>query len=163
MPRSEDALQAQHVLLGGSIEGAVQLFFQASLAYMDPSTRDEGRGMLQSLMLPFQSHSIWDRLPGNRLFSSRLGDEQQQLVWRSYVVGATPENGYRVDVDALDIRFERGYLREADERGTPVFLLSCRADVPRALYLLPDEDSGLWFVNVWDELLEDVRPPLTDR
>jgi len=163
MPRSHDALQAQHVLLGGSIEEAAQLFFEACSASMDPSTRDEGRGLLQHLVQPLNSASNWARLPGNRMFSSRSSDERQQHVWRSYLVGATPEHGYRVDVGAWELRFEWGYLREADERGTSVFLLSSGADVPWALCLLQDEDSGLWFVNVWDELLAEVRPPLTDR
>ncbi len=160
LPQTLDEMKAQHGLLGTTPEGAVKNFIDACFVYMNPDTRDSGREMLQYLALPLRGEANWDRLSSLRLFSQYLIDPDRQHIWRSYAKGATPENGYRMDPNNWELNFERGYLKD-DGRGIPVNLHSSGADEPRAVYVKQDEKTGLWHINAWDELLEDVRPPLT--
>jgi len=158
LPQTLDEMKAQHVLLGTTPEGAVKNFIDACFVYMNPDTRDAGCKMLQYLALPLMSDANWDRLPGNRLFSQYLVDGDRQHVWRSYAKGATPENGYRMNPNNWELNFEQGYLKD-EGRGIPVNLHSSGADGPRVVYIKQDEETELWHINNWEELLEDVRPP----
>ena len=163
LPQTLDEMKAQHVLLGVTPEGAVEAFVGACFVYMQPGTRDAGREMLQYLALPLGAETSWDRLPSQRLFREFLAEVDRHHVWRSYVKGATPENGYRMDPEDWELDVQRARADEDDARGVPVQVRSSGADGPRTVYLMQDQGSGLWFVNAWDELLQDVRPPMAER
>lgn len=163
LPQTLDEMKAQHVLLGVTPEGAVEAFVGACFVYMQPGTRDAGREMLQFLALPLGGEAAWDRLPQQRSFLQSLAEVDRQHVWRSYVKGATPENGYRMDPSDWELDVERTRTDEDDARGVPVHVRSSGADDLRAAYAKLDRASGLWYVSDWDELLQDVRPPMEDR
>jgi len=156
LAQSLDQMEAQHVLLGVTPEGAVKNFIDACFVYMNPATRNAGREMLRYLAPPLQSESSWDRLPGNRLFSERLSDPRYAHVWRSYAKGATLENGYRMDPGDWELNFDRGYLEDSG-RGIGLKLQSGGADMPRVVYVKKNEKTGLYYVTDWKELLSDVR------
>lgn len=163
LPQTLDEMKAQHVLLGVTPEGAAEAFVGACFVYMQPGTRDAGREMLQFLALPLGGEAAWDRLPRQRSFVESLVEVDRQHVWRSYVKGATPENGYRMDPSDWELDVERRRTDEDDARGVPVHVRSSGADGPRTVYVQLDRESGLWYVTDWDELLQDVRSPVADR
>ncbi|MGI5816547.1 MAG: DUF6935 domain-containing protein [Armatimonadota bacterium] len=160
LPQTLDEMKAQHVLLGAQPEGAVKNFIDACFVYANPETRQVGREMLQYLAIPLKSEANWDRLPGNRLFAERLTDQSYAHVWRSYAVGATPENGYLMDPDNWELNVERTYRHDDDERGLQVYLRSGGADAPRVVYVKQSTTTGLWYVNIWHTLFVDIRPPV---
>lgn len=159
LPQTLDEMKAQHVLLGVEPQGAVKCFLDACFVYMNEGTRDQGREMIQFLAIPLKSDANWDRLPGNRLFAERLTDPGFAHVWRSYAVGATPENGYLMDPDNWELSFERTHREEGDDRGTQVYLRSGGADNPRVVYVKQSTTTGLWYLNIWNTLFVDIRPP----
>ncbi len=161
LPQTLDEMKAQHVLLGAEPQGAVKNFLDACFVYMNPETRSAGREMLQYLTIPLKSDANWDRLPSNRLFAERLTDERYAHVWRSYAVGATPANGYAMDPNEWELNFERTHRHDDDERGLQVYLRSGGADAPRVVYVLQSTQTDLWYVNIWNSLFVDVRPPET--
>lgn len=163
LPQTLDEMKAAHILLGVTPEGAVEAFFGACFVFMQPATQDAGREMLQYVALPLRGEATWDRLPDHRLFLQFLADADRQHVWRSYVKGATPENGYRMDPADWELEVERTRVDEEDSRGVPVRLRSSGADGTRTVYVVQDRESGLWYVNDWRELLQDVHPPMADR
>lgn len=163
LPQTLDEMKAQHVLLATTPEGAVEAFFGACFVYMNPATRDAGREMLQYLALPLKGEASWDRLPSQRLFTQYLVDVDRQHVWRSYAKGATPENGYRINPNDWELDVEATRLAEDEDRGLQVHVNSSGADAPRVVYVKQDRESGLWYVSDWDELLEDVRSPMSAR
>ena len=161
LPQTLDEMKAQHVLLGAEPQGAVKNFLDACFVYMNPDTRDAGREMLQYLTIPLKSDANWDRSPGNRLFADRLTDANYAHVWRSYAIGATPENGYEMDPSNWELNFERTHRRDKDDRGLQVYLRSGGADLPRVVYVKQSTQTGLWYVNIWNSLYSDIRPPET--
>jgi len=162
LSRTLDEMAAQHVLLGTTPEGAVTEFIEACFVYMNPATRDAGREMLQFLALPLQSDADWDQLPGQRLFVEYLVDGDRRHIWRSYIKGSSPENGYRMNPDDWILSFARGEF-EDEGRSMSVDVYSSGADDPRPVYAKLDQESGLWYVASWDALLQPVRPPVARR
>lgn len=162
LPQTLDEVQAQHGLVATTPEGAVTAFIEACFVYMNPATRDAGRAMLQFLALPLRSDAEWDRLPGQRLFSDYLVDGDRHHVWRSYIKGSSPENGYRMNPDDWILSFARGEF-ENEGRRMSVDIYSSGADDPRPVFAEVDEASGLWYVASWDALLQPVRPPAVRR
>lgn len=162
LPQTLDEMKAQHVLLGVQPEGAVKSFIDACFVYANPETRDQGREMLQYLAIPLKSDANWDSSPGNRLFAERLTDERYAHVWRSYAVGATPENGYQMDPSNWELNFERIHRHDDDDRGLQVYLRSGGADTSRVVYVKQSTTTGLWYLNIWHTLFVDIRPPAQD-
>lgn len=161
LPQTLDEMKREHILLGTEPQGAVKNFLNACFVYMNPETRDAGREMLQYLTIPLKGDATWDRSPGNRLFVERLTSDGYAHVWRSYAIGATPENAYLMDPDDWELNFERTHRHENDDRGLQVYLRSGGADNPRVVYVLQSTQTGLWYVNIWNTLFADVRPPDT--
>ena len=119
--------------------------------------------MLQYLALPLGGEATWDRLPSQRLFLQSLAEVDRRHLWRSYVKGATAENGYRMDPGDWALDVERTSVDEGDPRGVLVQVRSGGADGPRTVFVMQDRESRLWYVNDSDELLQDVRPPMAER
>ena len=159
LPQTLDEMKAQHVLLGGEPQGAVKCFLDACFVYMNPETRDVGRQMLGYLAMPLWGDAAWDTSAGHRLFVERLRGPEFAHIWRSYAVGATPQNGYQMDPDNWRLNFERTNQLDGDARGLQVYLRSGGADMPRVVYVLQSDQSGLWHVNDWFQLFVGVRPP----
>lgn len=162
LPQTLDEMKAQHVLLGTTPEGAVTSFIEACFVYMNPATRDAGREMLQFLALPLQFDVEWDRMPSQRRFSEYLLDGDHHHVWRSYIKGSSPENGYRMNPDDWILSFARGDFEDKDRTAT-IDIYSSGADDPRPVHVKLDQESGLWYVADWDALLQEVRPPVPGR
>lgn len=91
---------------------------------------------------------------GRQFLRDRMAND---YVPRSYLVGATPENGYsptpplRIEVLAQSNAFDdEGYAR--------LHLRSGGADQPRPIVLRLKPSSGQWFL--WEQLLlAGIRPP----
>ena len=153
-----EGMKALHAEVGTSPEGALKLWFDAVFLYMDPETRDVGRQCLSYLTIGLKDDPDWDRTPSNRIFVDRMKDEAYHHIFRSYAKGATPDNGYRMDVAGFALDVEQS-ARDAHGRGWKVVLRSGGADMPRPVYLKQSTSTDLWYVSLWANVYVDVRPP----
>lgn len=132
------------------------MWFEAVLAYLEPSTRALAAESLAYLTIPFKNDPDWARRPSNGTFVSRLEDERHHHIFRSYAKGTSPETGYRFDHFELDVVLSR----DAGPRGWTVHLRSSGADNPRPFYLKKSTQTGLWFVDQFGNAYVGVRPPV---
>lgn len=151
LPRTYKEFKSRYQQEGKTPEGAVRLYFEAVFCYMNPSLRDEAGKMLRySLYLdrPIEQYSV------HKTFLDRLRDPNMAYIFKSYAVGATPENGYQMSPD----NFELEFTRKAEESDyLRLFLRNGGADSPRAVWV--KEYDGLWYViNNCNTYLQ-VRPP----
>lgn len=92
-----------------------------------------------------------------QLIRSQIGGRGHML--RSYMAGATPENGYRLPQPPFRVECtENLYSGDPESGQFKVFVASSGADSPRPVTLRRGED-GLWRAAEWSSLLLGVREP----
>ncbi len=159
LPSTYDEFAERHRQIGKVQAEVLRLWFDACFVYMNPETRDEGRRMLQHLTVPLRDFDDWDRETTNQNFVERLQKEEFQHIWRSYAIGAEPDNGYAMDPDDYQLRiaFDRA---DRFQRGWEIGLVSSGAPkTQRPVYLKRNVDDGLWYVSAFANLYVNVPPP----
>jgi hypothetical protein len=92
------------------------------------------------------------------LIRSQVGGQGYRL--RSYVEGATPENGYRLPEPPYRVICSANpYSGDLESGEFKVFVASSGADSPRPVTVRRGED-GLWRASEWSSLLLGVREPV---
>ncbi len=93
------------------------------------------------------------------LIRSQIG--QRPYIVRSYLDGATPENGYALRGGSCILHISRNAYSGAEESGRcKVFVACSGADSPRPV-MLARNDLGIWKAAEWSSLLVGVRPPVS--
>lgn len=155
LPRDYGEFKARYAQEGRTPEGAMKLYFDAVFCYIDPATRDEGSKMLRYTLRLRQG---WEKTAYNRTFVERMEDPDREYFFRSYAVGARPENNYAMDRN--DYRLD--IVKRWSGHSSGDLQLSLRnggADNPRTVYLR--KFDGLWFVTNNSSTFLDVRRPVT--
>ena len=151
LPATYQEFKARYQTEGRTMEGAAHLYFEAVFCYMNKASRPEASKMLRYAMyLPMvleESHSY-------STFVSRLKDPTYHYIFRSFVVGTSPENSYKIDPNnfKLDIAYKR---QESD-----FFHLGIRssgADSTRSIWMQQHDD--LWYVVNNAATYAQVRAP----
>ncbi|MDL2263976.1 hypothetical protein LJC31_04930 [Synergistaceae bacterium OttesenSCG-928-I11] len=153
LPRDYQDFKARYQKEGRTMEGAAHLYFEAVFCYLDESKQEEASKMLRYAMyLPMPL----ERSNNYRTFLGRLNDESYHYIFRSFAVGATPENSYSMSPDnfRLDIISKK---KESDY--TQLSLRSSGADSPRSLWM--QEHDGLWYTINNASTYAQVREPKT--
>lgn len=151
-----DELRRRHETEGTTPEGALRLWFEAAFLFFDKATESEGRKALQYLTIPYKENDNWDRSGAASTFLTQIRREPHIL--RSYLRGATPENGYRADTSRVELNIERS-VEDKYNRGWNVTLRSSGADMPRPVYLRKSTKTGLWFVDNHANVYVGIRKP----
>jgi len=151
LPRDFQEFKARYQTEGRSMEGAAHMYFEAVFSYLDKETRSEASKMLRYAMYnpaPIENSSYF------ATFVERLKDESHHHIFRSFAVGATPENNYRMSPDnfKLDIVSKR---KESDF--TNLFIRSGGADNLRGVWM--QEHDGLWYMINNASTYVGVKPP----
>lgn len=151
------SLLAEHEATGAEPAGAITVWLKAAMyaGDPDPGTREAGLQVVQHLSLPLKDDDAWQSRSSNQTFKDRL--QSHRHVFRSYAVGATPENNYAVDPSAYSIVVD--HVQEGDPRGLKVFVVCNGADSPRPVYLKKSTQTGLYYLNNYANLYVDVRAP----
>jgi len=126
-------------------------WLQGLLMYL-AGDKDAGPAQMNSLMK--------EPDPGLQTFHGTL-DATKAYIWRSYVKGATPENGYSVpDVKSfeVDTYFQPGQAPTPTSTRIGLFVRSSGADTARPV-LLQKDDRGQWRLTDYSSLCVGVRPP----
>ncbi len=85
--------------------------------------------------------------------------ENNKLIPNSYIVGATPENGYTVKQPyEYDLSVN---LIAKSEAGTKVMVKSSGASNKRSI-TLKKNNRGYWKATIWTSVLADIKPAVED-
>jgi hypothetical protein len=152
------AWKARHAVEGTTPEGALKVWLDATLLWGAGEEADRALAaeVIQYLTIPLKDSPDWPRLPTNRTFVGQM--EGMPYIFRSYAVGATPENEYAMD--PANWRLNVKQVHEPGPRGTRVDVVSGGADSPRPVYMKQSEQTGLWYLNVWANTYVGIRKPI---
>lgn len=134
---------------GSDPSSVLPVWFHALLLYSEPQTIGTGRAVLQEL----NSYPSWETGSSGYFFKQQI--ESSPYIVRSYFAGATPENGYALDPNNLEITITRV---DPGDGYTKIFVQSSGADSPRPITLKLN-DSGLWQVDEFSSIYAGVRSP----
>ncbi|MBW2255929.1 MAG: hypothetical protein JRI25_15205 [Deltaproteobacteria bacterium] len=158
-PSGFEAWKARHAVEGTSAEGTVKVWLDATLLWANGDEADRALAVevIQYLTIPLKDEPDWPKRPTNQTFVQQM--EEKPYIFRSYAVGATPENEYAMDPADWKLNVRR-IEAPADDRGTRVEIISGGADSPRPIYMKQSEQTGLWYVNVWANTYVGIRKPI---
>jgi|GEM_PF-1213452 len=150
----------RHATDGATPEGTLKLWLTAVIQYGSDNLSEalRGRDALAYLSIDFKDEPEWWTLSSYQTFVERTWTKP--YIFRSYAVGATPENGYAIDFDAFELNVSKSEEDMAGDRGWAVHLVSGGADSPRPIYLKKSTTTGLYFLYNFDNAYVDIRQPL---
>ena len=144
---------ARHKVMGKNPEDAIALWVEATIR-----AQNGEKGAMKALgylSIVYKKNKSW------RSESHFMGKiEDNEPCFRSLVIGATPENGYRVDMDNIKINVRDGNSKSSD--GEKWFVVSSGADTPRPVHVKKSSKSGLYFIYNFSSLHVDVKPAITN-
>lgn len=157
LPKTFSQFKARYAKEARTPEGAIKLYFDAVFAFIDSNTRAEGTNMLRySLRL----NKGWEKGPNNQTFVNRMKNPSYEYIFRSFAVGATPENNYSMNKDKYKINIIKKWTGHPSG-DLQITLQSGGADSPRAVYL--QKEGDLWFMVNNAGTYADVRRPVKGK
>ena len=105
----------RHKTLGHVPQNAIALWLEAAIKAQ--SNDPEGWAALTELSLPLRDDPKWATHGRNTYFVKAIHEDNP--VFRSFMIGATPENNYAVDMNNLQIKV--AYENEPDTRGRKIY------------------------------------------
>jgi hypothetical protein len=146
------SLLDRHKSLGKTPQNAIALWIEAAIRAQNGEA--EGWNALRELTLPLRDESSWQSQGRNTYFVKAL--QEDNPVFRSFIVDATPENNYTVDLTNIRIRI--AYENKRDSRGRKFMLISSGSSMPRPIYIQQSTKSKLFYVNEYSSMYVDVKP-----
>jgi len=150
LPRDFQDFKARYDKEARTPEGAVHLYFEAVFCYLDEGTRPEASKMLRYAL--HQSAPI-ENTGTLRRFVERMKDESYHYIFRSFAVGATPENNYDMSPDDFELEYISKSKQGSD---TQLLIHNGGADSPRSVRVR--QYDGLWYMSSNSNTYVDVRP-----
>ena len=151
LPRDYQEFKARYEKEARTIEGAAHLYFEAVFCYLNEATRTEASKMLRYAM--YLAMPI-ERSNNYATFVNRLKDESYHYIFRSFAIGATPENSYQMSPDSFKLNV---VSKRKESDFTHLSLRSSGADNPRNVWM--KEYDGLWYMINNAGTYAEVREP----
>jgi len=151
LPRDYQEFKARYQNEGRTMQGAAHLYFEAVFCYLNKDTRDEASKMVRYAMylsMPLEQSYNY------ATFVNRMKDESYHYIFRSFAVGATPENSYSMSPDDFSLNF---VSTKEEGEFTHLFLRSSGADSPRGIWM--QQHDGLWYTVNNASTYAQVREP----
>lgn len=161
-PQTVDEFVALRDQIARTPEGGAATLVVALIAYAGDEalgreclTIAVDRGNLQE---GAQGYKGW-QLPANVLQRVGLQITGKEYLPRSYIKGATPENGYTLPAPPYVIECsDNPYSGDRETGQYKVFVACSGADSPRPV-TLKRNDKGFWKASEWSSLIVGVKPP----
>ena len=150
--RISGTILERHAKLGAEPADAIALWLEAAIRAQNGET--EGFDALGYMTIPLKGEAKWKSQGANTYFVKALNEKNPSF--RSFIVGATPENGYKVDMN--DIKISIAYEGAKDVRGRKIMVDTTGSSMPRPIYVQKSNKSGLYFVKEYSSMYVDVRP-----
>jgi len=144
----------RHKSLGTVPQNAIALWIEAAIKAQQNNV--EGWNALQSLTLPLKDDDGWKSHGRNTYFVKAITEDNP--VFRSFVVGATPENNYAVDL--TNIKIKVAYENKRDVRGRKFMIVSNGSSMPRPVYVKQSTTTNLFYITEYSSLYVDVQPAI---
>lgn len=151
---AEGSIVERHKSLGTVPQNAIALWLEAAIKAQQ--NEDEGWDALTKLTLPLKEDANWKSLGRHTYFVKAI--QENNPAFRSFIVGATPENDYTVDMNNLQIKI--AYENEKDTRGRKFMIVTSGASMPRPVYLKQSTKTKLFYVSEFSSMYVDVKPPV---
>ncbi len=151
---SEGSILERHKKLGKVPQNAIALWLEAAIAAQ--GNDEAGWNALQELTLPLREDDGWRSHGRNTYFVKAI--QENSPAFRSFIVGATPENNYAVDMKNIQIKV--AYENAKDIRGRKFMLVSSGSSMPRPIYLKQSTTTDLFYVTEYSSMYVDVQPPI---
>ena len=148
------SILSRHESLGTIPQNAIALWLEAAIKAQENDP--EGWDALTHLTLPLKEDAQWKSQGRHTYFVKAI--EENNPAFRSFFVGATPENNYTVDMSKLQIKI--AYENEKDTRGRKFMIVTSGASMPRPIYLKRSTKTKLFYVSEFSSMYVDVRPPI---
>jgi len=161
LPRSVEEFVTLRDEIAGTPQGGAALMIAALLVYAEDS--DLGQQCLAAAIDPQRLEEGLKGYDGWQLRSRELSLIQSQIrhqpfIPRSYVRGATPENGYQLPDPPYIFDFAVSPYSGDPESGTYKVFVSCSgAATPRPVTV--SKHGPLWKAYEWSTLVVGVRTP----
>lgn len=150
----DGTIMERHKSLGTIPQNAIALWIEAAIKAQQDNA--EGWDALQNLTLPLKDDDGWQSHGRNTYFVKAINEGNP--VFRSFVVGATPENNYAVDLK--DIKIKVAYENKRDVRGRKFMVVSNGSSMPRPVYVKQSTTTNLFYITEYSSLYVDVQPPI---
>jgi len=144
----------RHKELGNIPQNAIALWLEAAIQAQQNNS--EGWDALTELTLTLKDDRNWQSHGRNTYFVKAINEGNP--VFRSFIVGATPENNYAVDMNNLQIKV--AYENERDSRGRKFMIVSSGSTMPRPIYVKQSTKTKLFYISEFSSMYVDVRPPV---
>ena len=149
--RVSGTIVERHAQIGKNPADAIALWVEAAL--LAQQNKKEGWEALRELTLPLREERNWRSLGSNHYFVDRL-NKANNPCFRSLVVGATPENGYRYNPKKISVEV----VREAEKTRmvtNSLYIRVCGSSPSR--HLKKSNKTDLWYINAYGSLYVDVK------
>ncbi len=162
LPRSVEEFIALRDRIAVTPQGGAAMMVLAVLSY----TQDEDLGR-QCLTIAIDRDRLQEGPDGYKGWQLRVRDLQlmrsqigpQAHIPRSYIKGATPENGYELPAPPYMFEFSHDpYSGDPESGKVKVFIASSGASKPRPV-TVHRNNRGIWKAAEWSSLLVGVQPP----
>jgi hypothetical protein len=163
LPQSVDEFVALRDRVARTPQGGAAMMIVALLLYaqerdlgapclaaaIDPGRLEAGAGGYQGMRLHRLDHSRVE-----------MQLDAQPYLPRSYIRGATPDNGYRLPAPPYTLDFSANpYSGDPASGTTKVFVACAGADSPRPVTVRRGA-HGLWQAQEWSSLVVGIRAPV---
>jgi hypothetical protein len=162
LPQSVDEFVALRDRVARTPQGGAAMMVLALLLYA--GDRDLGAPCLAAAVAPARLEAGAGGYQGMRLHRLDHSRVEMQLdaqpyLPRSYIRGATPENGYRLPAPPYTLAFlDNPYSGDPAAGTYKVFVACAGAASPRPVTVSRDA-HGLWQAQEWSSLIVGVRAP----
>ena len=146
------SILSRHKTLGHVPQNAIALWLEAAIKAQNND--QEGWSALTELTLPLREDAKWPTQGRHTYFVKAI--HENNPVFRSFMIGATPENNYTVDMDNLQIKV--AYENERDTRGRKFMIKTSGASMPRPIYIKQSTKTKLFYITEYSSMYVDVRP-----
>ena len=143
----------RHAKLGKEPVDTIALWLEAAIRAQNGEK--EGFDALGELTIPLKDAKGWQSHGSNTYFVKAIREKNPSFL--SFIVGANPENNYKVDLS--NIRIAIAYEGPRDARGRKFMVETTGSSMPRPIYLQQSTISNLYYVKEYSSMYVDVKAP----
>ena len=152
--RIDGTIIQRHAQLGKDPVDAIALWLESAIRAQNGET--EGFDALKELTIPLKDIKGWQSHSSNTYFIKAI--KENNPAFRSFIVGATPQNSYKVDLK--DLKIAIAYEGPSDARGRKFMIETTGSSMPRPIYVQQSTISELYYIKEYSSMYVDVRPPV---
>ncbi len=160
LPASVEEFTQIRDQLALTAEGGAAVFILALKLYGENPSLGEQCLVIAIDRSKLQPGNVYKGMAVSNFDMSRLKEQMRQYpyVANSYFAGATPDNGYTVNVPTEMYCSENSHSGNQADGEFKVFVQSAGADSPRPMRMIRN-NRGIWKAAEWSSIIMGIVPP----